>query len=133
MQTVITFDDIRDLALALPEVDLGTFGRGGSSTTFEVRGKGFARFGGHVNGLDDETAAETLVIRITPEQREALLSTFPDKFFITPHYLGGGAVLTRLSLLRPDDMDELKDLLTDAWRRFAPKRLVRAFDETDVS
>jgi hypothetical protein len=124
---VVTFDDVKDLALALPEVALGTFGRGGASTTFEVRGKGFARFGGKVNGLPDADAADTLVIRLPPGQRDALLDTFPDRFFITPHYEAGSAVLTRLSFLKRSDLAEIRDLLTDAWFRFAPKRLAAAF------
>ena len=123
---MISFEDVRRLALALPEVEQGTFGR--SSIAFKVRGKGFARFGGKISGLEESEAAETLVIRTTREVREALLTTFPDKFFITPHYETGQAVLTRLSLLTSDDLDEIRDLLTDAWRRFAPKRLLAAFD-----
>lgn len=114
------------MALALPEVEQGTFGR--TSIAFKVRGKGFARFGGKINGLPDDQAADTLVIRTSREVREALITTFPDRFFITPHYETGGAVLTRLSLLTSDDRDEIQDLLTDAWRRFAPKRLLAAFD-----
>ena len=130
---MVTFADIRKIATALPEVELGTFGRGGSSTSFKVRGKGFARFGGSVNGLDADDAADTLVIRIPQELRRALLDTHPDRFFITPHYTTGGAVLTQLRRLKKTDLPEIADLLEEAWRRFAPKRLVASFDRTHLT
>ncbi len=38
------------------------------------------------------------------------------------------AVLTRLSANDDDDLDELADLIEDAWRRYAPRATVRAFD-----
>jgi hypothetical protein len=127
---MVTFADIRKIATALPEVELGTFGRGGASTSFKVRGRGFARFGGNVVGLDADEAADTLVIRIPQELRTALINTHPDRFFITPHYLTGGAVLTQLRRLRKSDLPEIADLMEEAWRRFAPKRLAATFDRT---
>ncbi len=131
MARPVTFDDVRRLALALPEVEEGTFAR--TSTSFNIRGKyGFARFGAPISGLDDDDADDTLVIRLPEGQRGALLVTSPGKFFITPHYEVGGAVLVRLRTLERGDIPEIADLLTDAWRRFAPKRLVAAFDEGRV-
>jgi hypothetical protein len=123
----VTFADIRQLALALPEVVEGTFAR--TSTSFKIRERyGFARFGAPISGLDTADADDTLVIRLPEGQRDALLTTFPDRFFITPHYQTGGAVLVRLRSLQRADLDEIADLLEDAWRRFAPKRLVASYD-----
>lgn len=123
----VTFDDVRKLALALPEVEEGTFAR--TSTSFKIRGRdGFARFGAPISGLDDEDADGTLMIRIDEAQRNALIATHPNRFFITPHYEKGGCVLVRLRTLRRSDLDEVADLLADAWRRFAPKRLLTEFD-----
>lgn len=123
----VTFDDVRKLALALPEVEEGTFAR--TSTSFKIRGRyGFARFGAPISGLDDDDADDTLVIRLPTGMRDALLATDPERFFITPHYERGGAVLVRLRTLRRGDLGEIADLLAEAWRRFAPKGLRAAFD-----
>jgi hypothetical protein len=123
----VTFEDIRRIALALPEVEEGTFAR--TSTSFKIRGRyGFARFGAPIGGLDDADADDTLVVRLPEGQRTALLATDPERFFITPHYATGGAVLVRLRTLQRSDLAEIADLLADAWRRFAPKRLLAAFD-----
>lgn len=126
-KTRVTFDDIRALALALPEVEEGTFAR--TSTSFKIRGKhGFARFGAPISGLDPDDADDTLMIRIPQEQRDVLLENAPDRFFITDHFATGGCVLARLRTLRRRDLAEIEDLLADAWRRFAPKRLLAEFD-----
>lgn len=126
--TRVTLDDIRALALALPEVEEGSFAR--TSTAFKIRGRyGFARFGAPISGLDDDDADGTLVIRLPAGLRDALLASQPDRFFITPHYEHGAAVLVRLSTLRRRDLREIAELLTEAWRRFAPKRLLAQFDE----
>lgn len=123
----MTFADIRKLALALPEVEEGTFAR--TSTSFKIRGRyGFARFGAPISGLDDDDADDTLMIRIPQEERNVLLASAPDHFFITDHYATGGCILTRLRTLEHSDLGEIRDLLTDAWRRFAPKRLLAEFD-----
>jgi hypothetical protein len=115
----------------LPEVEEGTFAR--TSTSFKIRGRyGFARFGAPISGLDPDDADDTLMIRIPQEQRNVLLESSPDRFFITDHYATGGCILIRLRTLAPSDLDEIEDLLTDAWRRFAPKRLLAEFDRTHV-
>jgi hypothetical protein len=125
----VTFDDIRKLALALPEVEEGTFAR--TSTSFKIRGRyGFARFGAPIAGLDQDDADDTLMIRIPQEQRDILIADASGRFFITDHYTHGGGILTRLRTLQRRDLDEIEDLLTDAWRRFAPKRLLAEFDRT---
>jgi hypothetical protein len=127
--TRVTFDDIRRLALALPEVEEGTFAR--TSTSFKIRGRhGFARFGAPIAGLDDDDANGTLMIRIPQEQRNLLLEHAPQRFFITDHYAAGGCILTRLGTLKRSDLAEIEDLLADAWRRFAPNWLLGEFDRT---
>ena len=63
-------------------------------------------------------------------EKEMLLASDPDaaKFFTEPHYNGFPAVLVRLAAI---DVDELEELLTDAWRCQAPKKLVRDYDAAD--
>ncbi len=58
--------------------------------------------------------------------RAALLAEDPETFFVTPHYQDYPGVIVRLATARPD---QLRELLTEAWRLVAPKRLVREFDQ----
>jgi hypothetical protein len=48
----------------------------------------------------------------------------PETFFITEHYRGYPTVLVRLARVREDD---LQAVLEEAWRRHAPKRLVKEY------
>ena len=61
--------------------------------------------------------------------KEALLASDEEKFFTEPHYNGFPAVLVRLPLI---EVDELEELITDAWRCQAPRALADSFqaDET---
>ena len=72
------------------------------------------------------TNPAALVLRVTDlGEREALLQGDPDVFFSTPHYDGYPYVLVRLEAVDPV---ELAELLEDAWRVFAAKRVVAAWD-----
>jgi len=55
-------------------------------------------------------------------EKAMLLASDPDKFFTEPHYNGFPAVLVRLPAIGED---ELRELITDAWRSQAPRQLVR--------
>ena len=59
------------------------------------------------------------------EEKQALIASDPEKFFTEPHYNGYPAVLVRLDAI---DGEELGELLTDAWRNAAPRKLVAEFD-----
>jgi hypothetical protein len=69
---------------------------------------------------------EFLVVRTDFGERAALLAEDPETFFVTPHYENYPGVLVRLASVRPD---QLRELLTEAWRLVAPRRLVRDLDE----
>jgi hypothetical protein len=56
--------------------------------------------------------------------KEALLADDPKVFFTTPHFDGYAAVLVRLDTISTDDLHEL---VVKAWLARAPKRLVDAF------
>jgi len=74
------------------------------------------------------TDPDALVLRVLDMgEREALLQGQPEVFFSTPHYDGYPYVLVRL-----EDVDpvELGELIEDAWRLRAPKRLVAEHRET---
>lgn len=110
---MVTFETVRRLALALPEATEGSwFG----TPAFKVRGKSFAR-------LREE--GDILVVKVDLGYQEALIQMALDTYFITPHYAGHPYVLVRLATV---DREELRGLLTDAWRLSAPKRLVASFD-----
>jgi hypothetical protein len=105
----VPLETVRRLALAFPGVEEGTsYG----TTAFKVRGKLLARL---------REDGESLVVRIDFDTRDLLIETDPEAFYITDHYRGYPAILVRLSRVHPD---ALRDLLEEAWRRVAPKRLL---------
>ena len=67
----------------------------------------------------------TLAVRTDFFEREALIRAAPDTFFFTDHYRNYPWVLVRLGMV---ERAQLAEMLEDAWRRVAPKRLVRAFE-----
>ncbi|GAA2607356.1 MmcQ/YjbR family DNA-binding protein [Actinomadura fulvescens] len=106
-------DDFRKIALALPEaVEKETWGH----PTFRVRDKMFA-------GLSEDGTSAS--VKATKEEQAALLAADPETFSF-PDYVGRhgwvGVDVTRV------DLGELRDLITEAWRLTAPKRVVKAFD-----
>jgi len=110
-----TFAAVRRLALALPEVEEGTsYGTPG----FFVRGKLFVRL---------REDGETLVVRADPLERDFLIRSRPDLFFVTDHYRGYPWVLVRL---KAATQPVLRERIRIAWELRAPKRLRAAEVET---
>jgi hypothetical protein len=109
----VSFDTVREWALALPGVEEGTsYG----TPALRVRGKLFLRL------WED---GETLVLRTDDYERDFLLESDPAVFFVTDHYRGYPIVLVRLAAARPD---RLRALVVDSWRRHAPRRLVAEWE-----
>jgi hypothetical protein len=65
---------------------------------------------------------EFLVVKVSPAERESLLQEDPATFFVTPHYQAYPGVIIRLATVDPA---QLRELLIDAWRLAAPKRLAQ--------
>ena len=106
--------DVVAIGRALPEVEEGTWFR---TPCLRVRKKSFARL---------KEDGRTLVVRVVDlEDKEALLRGRPDVFHTTPHYDGYPYVLVRLAVA---DAGQLAELIEDAWRLCAPKRLLAAYD-----
>jgi hypothetical protein len=104
----------RKAALSLPDaVELETWGE----ATFRVRNKIFAMM-----GSDGKRGN----IKASKEEQTALLASDPETFFY-PQYVGVHGWIG--VVMRPADAQEIRELLTEAWRMTAPKRSVRAFDE----
>lgn len=111
----MTFDDARRLALAFPGVEEGTsYG----TPALRAKGKLLARL---------REDGETLAVKCGFVERDLRMKADPAVFFTTDHYLGYPTVLVRLAAVRPAD---LQDVLEEAWRRQAPKRLVAAYERT---
>ena len=56
--------------------------------------------------------------------KDALIADDPDVYFTTPHFDGYPAVLVRLEKIA---LDELEELVIEAWLTRAPKRLAKAY------
>lgn len=61
--------------------------------------------------------------------KEALLADDPDVYFTTPHFDGYPAVLVRLDRIA---IDELTELIVEAWLARAPKRLGKEYADTHL-
>ena len=122
-----TLEDARRIAMGLPQTSEK---KSWGSAMWRVKDRGFVweRPLGKKDRADLGDAApdgEILGVRIADEgEKEALLQSEPGKFFTIPHFDGYPAVLLRLSEI---DLDELEEVITDAWLDRAPKRLAAAF------
>lgn len=127
-----TPDDIDRIAMSLPEVEFGT--SWGDRPTYKVpkgdKGKGFLLYRApHKTAIDPETGElydDLLVIMVPTEaDKRALVEDEALPFFTIPHFNGFNAVLVRQSRLGEMDIDELTEIITEAWACKAPKKLVK--------
>jgi len=122
-----TWEDVRRLALALPETSEGT---SRDLTAWSVRDKGFVwerpLRKSDLAALGD-AAPDGPILGARVEHlgaKEALLAADPGVFFTTPHFDGYPAVLVRLEEISVEDLEEV---VVEAWLARAPKRLARAY------
>jgi hypothetical protein len=122
-----TWDDVRRLALALPETsERESRGLRG----WRVKDKGFVwerplRRADYAALGDDAPDGPILGARVEHlGAKEALVADDPAVFFTTPHFDGYPAILVRLE---PISVEDLEELVTEAWLAAAPKRLAKAF------
>src|SRR5687767_5579147 len=101
----MSFDFVREIALALPGVEQGTI-RGAPS--LKVRGKLLT-----CPALHRSAEPNTLAVRIDRGERAKLVEAEPSIYYVTDHYLNYPVVLVRLSQI---DRNALRDLLGLAWR-----------------
>ncbi len=108
------WSDVVALGAALPEVTESTsYG----TPALKVHAKSFCRLRTESDG--------GLVIFCSLEEKEALLATGDPAYYTVAHYDGHGSILVDLAVADPD---EVRELLTDAWRTKAPVRVRKAFD-----
>jgi len=122
-----TWDDVRRLALALPETDERE-SRG--SRQWRVKDKLFVwerpLRGTDIAALGDAAPqGEILGARVEHlGAKEALLADESGVYFTTPHFDGYPAILIQLELI---SVAELEEVTVEAWLARAPKRLADAY------
>lgn len=113
----VTFEQVRLAAQAFPGVEDSTsYG----TPALKVRGKLLARL---------HQSRECFVLRATFLDREILLRSDPNVFYVTDHYRDHPWVLVRFSAV---DVRALADLIERAWRLVAPKSLVAKYNSGKV-
>jgi hypothetical protein len=119
-----TWDDVRQLALALPQTVEGSSPEG--FLTWSVKSKTFAwerpLRRGDLEALGDAAPQGPVLAARVPDlgAKEALLAEAGDSYFTTPHFNGYPAILVRLDRIAVPDLEEL---LVEAWLASAPRRL----------
>src|SRR5579872_220885 len=115
-----TNNDVRRIAMSFPEVTEGP-----DAHRYSVAGKHFTWL--WRERIDPKKARvpnpDIIAVRVADDiDKQILIHGAPDKYFTEPHYDGYPAVLVRLAAI---DLDELHELLLDAYRSRAPKRLLK--------
>jgi hypothetical protein len=112
---------LRKLALALPEAhEVEAWG----APTFRVKNKLFAMYAAPSNHHGD--GREGVWVKAGPGNQDLMVRTFPRKFFVPPYVGTSGWVGVYLD--DAVDWPEVGELLHDAWKLTAPKRLVKAHE-----
>ncbi|MBB2911055.1 hypothetical protein FHS43_002320 [Streptosporangium becharense] len=109
------FHRVLDLATELPGVEQS---ESWGTPSLKVGGRMFLR---------RHEDPELVAVKVAPDERAALTAERPDVFLVTPHYERYSYMLVKTAALADD---ELRELITEAWRMTAPKRLLRSLDET---
>ncbi len=124
-----TWDDVRRIALSLPETREQ---RSHGHASWRVRDKGFVwerpLRPADLRALGDHAPAGPILGARVEHLgvKEALLGDDPNVFFTTPHFDGYPAILVRLEKIA---LDELEELIVEAWLARAPKRLAQEYAE----
>jgi hypothetical protein len=126
---VASWDDVRRIALGLPETSEGV---SRDQRRWVVKDKGFVwerpLRQTDLEALGDD-APDGPILGARVEHlgaKEALLADDSSVFFTTPHFDGYPAILVRLDAISVEDLEEV---IVEAWLARAPKRLVAAYLE----
>jgi hypothetical protein len=125
---VANWDDVRRIALALPET---TEQRSRDGTAqWRVKDKGFVwerpLRRGDLEALGTSAPTGPVLAARVPDlgAKEALIADSESVYFTTPHFNGYPAVLVRLDRIPGP---ELEELIVEAWLSRAPKRLATEY------
>ena len=112
-------EEFLHVVLGLPEVtEREAFS---DLTGFRVRDKGFC----YLN-----EAAGVVLLKATRQEQAALIATDPDTF--SPSWASGRFAWLEIKLANVDP-DEVTELVTEAWRLSAPKRLANTLTNLTAS
>ena len=120
-----TVADVHEIALAMPHV---TVHRPGTDhPVYQVGSKSFVFFRTpRPDAVDPDTGErydDVIVIWVADERDKLALVQDPrSPCFTTPHFDGHDSVLVRASRLGEMDVDELRELIQDAWLSQASER-----------
>ena len=107
----VAFAVVEKVGLTLPGVAVAT----------KYDGSPLLKLGGcFMAGLATHATAEpdTLVVRISPDDRALLVADAPDTYYVTDYHQKHPVVLVRLSRIK---RDALRDILAVSWRLTAAK------------
>ncbi|MGH2836163.1 MAG: MmcQ/YjbR family DNA-binding protein [Solirubrobacteraceae bacterium] len=125
-----SWDDVRRLALSLPETSEQDMH---GLMSWRVKDKLFVwerpLRQSDLNALavrgDDAPTGEIVGARVEHEGAKlALIESDPEVYFTIPHFDGYSAIL---ALLERIGLEELEELITEAWLLRAPKRVAAAY------
>lgn len=121
------------MAAAMPHVSV-TPGKAGNPV-YAVGGKSFVFFRNPRADAVDPTSGEryddVIVFWVgSEEDKRALIQDPSSPFFTTPHFDGHPSVLVRASRLGEITLEELKEIVQDAWLAQASRRRAAAWLES---
>ena len=106
MAKTITFDIVRQIGLALPDVEESmTYG----SPSLKVRGKAFVCIPTHPSAEPN-----SLALFIDIADRDELIAADPETYYLKDHYVNYPVLLVRMQRVHTD---ALRDLMQMAYRR----------------
>lgn len=123
-----TWDDVRRIALALPEVTERASYNG--APAWRVKDKLFVwdrpLAKTDIAALGDAAPTGPILGVSVADlgDKQALVEQAPDVYFTTPHFDGYPAILIQLNNI---GVSELTEVITDAWFTRAPKRVASRF------
>lgn len=126
-------EDVDEICGSLPETELGI--SWGDRPTWKVpqgpKGKGFLLYRAPhktaTNPVTGELYEDLIVVHVPDPGAKQALVDGDGPFFTVDHFRNFNAVLVQLSRLGELRVDELREIITDAWACKAPKRLVKQF------
>jgi hypothetical protein len=129
---VASWDDVRRIALGLPETS-EQLSR--DLRQWRVKDKGFVwerpLRRADLEALGDQ-APDGPILGARVEHlvaKEALLADDPSIYFTTPHFDGYPAILVRLDRI---GLEDLRELIVEAWLARAPARLAKTYVDTSL-
>ena len=127
---MVSIDDVRAIALALPGAEESIGGHTGAAA-WRLKSGQFAWLRGpRTTDLRQLAEAgrewptgDVLAVRVADlEEKDALLAAEPDALFTIPHFDGFPGLLVRLDVVH---RDRLEEIITDAWLVRAPARVAK--------